>query len=414
MILDEMSAKYEGLLRDESRMQGHAEAVARPSDTHALIQAVREAAARGMQLTTQGAATGLAGGAVPQGGLLLSMRGMNKILGLREENGNYYLQAQAGVTFSQAEDYLRRPLGGKAWFLAQSPSEKSATLGGAFACNAMGINRLRYGRFLDCVSGLTWVTPQGELLRPGRGDETLAQLAGSEGRLGVAAVLELALQPVPGANWGVFFFFGQLGRAKLFANALASGHLTACEYFDQASLELLQANLPENAREAIYIELSGEDEAALEDDLAQLLDVFNGRDEDTWAADSLPEIEKFRAICHSVVELVNNEIDKAQVPGAVKYDLDFQSGRVWEQLDACREQAARAGIPLYCFGHVLPGQAHVCPVPRSVEEKAACEALMERWAARVVEQGGLLAVENGFGKNKRQLMDLTQNHLRSK
>ena len=400
------------IFTDESRAKGHADAISKPKSLGELVQAIQQAARDGRRITVQGAATGLAGGAVPRGGLLLSTRGMNQILGAEARDGRFFMRAQAGVTFEQIEECLRKPIQGQLYYLPQCPTEKSATPGGAFACDAMGINRLRGGRFSACVTGLTWVTPQGEVLRFGRGDtllemEAIGLLAGSEGRLGIAAELELELQPVPGASWGVFFFFADLTGARTFAEALPRDCLTACVYFDHASLDLLRISkpLPEDAREALYLELSGDDEAALEERLAALLTLFErcgGRGADTWAADSPPEIESLRTYCHAVTELVNSEIDKA--PGTIKFDLDFQSDHVWEQIDIFREEAVEAGIAIYCFGHVLLGQAHVCIVPRTPEEKNMCEALMARWSAQVAGQGGHLAFENGIGKNKRQLV----------
>jgi len=335
MIIEEMSEKFAGMLRDESRMAGHAEAVARPRDADQLAQAVKYAAQNGMRITVQGAATGVEGGGVPQGGLLISTRGMNRVLGLREDGGSFFLQAQAGVTLEQVEEHLRKPLGGRAYFFPPNPTEKTATLGGAFASDAIGTN----GRV------------RGHVRRVSRVE-------------GVIAELELALRPVPKFNWGVLLFFMSPGGANQwyesqgkpwtraaprsgvsdlarnkFARATASVGFAGHAYFDTAALTLLRGHHngckpPGDVCEAIYLELWDEDEAALEEELAAILELFleaGGREEYAWAAEGLAEMEKFRAMCHAVPELINSEMDKtgAVAPGLCKAALD----RLYVSLD---------------------------------------------------------------------------------
>jgi len=304
MILEPMSEKFAAMLRDESRMEGYAEAVARPRDADELAQAVKEAARRGMGIIVQGAATGLLGGAIPHGGLLISTRGMHKILGLRERDGRLFLRVQAGVTLEQVEAYLRKPIHGRTYHFPSNPTEQTATMGGAFASDAVGTR----GRVRDYISDVLWAE-------------------------GFAAELELALRPVPGVNWGVILFFVSPGKARLFAQAWESGDTFAgCAYFDAAALDLLRGHydaltLPQDAREALYLELSGEEESAVEEELAGLLELFlahGGREERAWAAEGPREMAKFRALCHAVPELINSELDKAGVarPGLCKAALD--------------------------------------------------------------------------------------------
>ncbi|MCL2023569.1 MAG: FAD-binding oxidoreductase [Oscillospiraceae bacterium] len=448
-MFEEMSEKYAGMLRDESRLEGSAEAIACPKDIEQLVQTMHYAAQSGKRVTVQGAATGVVGGSIPQGGLLLSTRGMDRILGLREECGRFFLRAEAGVTLEQIDAYLRN----KPYFFPPDPTEKNASLGGCFACNALGLKRMRYGAFSSSVFSLSWITPQGALWCLKRGEfvfdeigcilpdgscillpnvpdkavfngqlpypgmDLIDLLAGSEGRLGIAAEMELTLLPIPKVNWGVLLFFTRPSRAKLFVNAMPNmTTLTGCEYFDSGVLDLLHTNpvsgvqnLSNDALEALYMEFAGEDENAMEDALAEILNIFldnGGREEDAWAAEGLTEMGKFRALCHAVHELVNGEIDKARalLPDVIKCDLDFQSKYVWEVLDRCRHEAMNAGISVFCFGHVLSEQAHVNLVPKTSAQKVECTQLIEHWSARIATQGGLLAVENGVGKLKKKLI----------
>jgi len=307
MIFEAMSEKFLGLLRDESRIEGYAEAVARPRDTAQLGQAVEEAKQNGKQITVQGAATGVEGKGVPQGGYLISTRGMNQILGLREDGGKLYLRVQAGVTLEQAEEYLRRTINGRAYFFSPNPTEKSATLGGSHASDAKG----SFGNVRSQVNSILWVE-------------------------GIIAEMELILQPVPKSIWGVLLFFTPPGDAREFAQAIMQIDFAGHAHFDAQALELLRGKheLPKEANEALYLELSCDDENNLDDVLAEILELYlahGGCEEYAWAAEGLTEMEKFRSLCHAVPELTNSELDKAGKvqPGLCKAALD----RLYMSLD---------------------------------------------------------------------------------
>ncbi|MFN9849375.1 MAG: FAD-binding oxidoreductase [Alphaproteobacteria bacterium] len=152
----------------------------------------------GQAITTQGGNTGLVGGQIPQGEVLLSTERLRSI---REvEPYDDVLVAEAGVTLSQvheaaAEVRRRFPLG-----LA---SEGSATVGGVVSTNAGGTQVLRYGMTRNLVLGLEAVLPNGEVwngLKRLRKDNTgydLKQLLiGAEGTLGVVTAAALKLFPV--------------------------------------------------------------------------------------------------------------------------------------------------------------------------------------------------------------------------
>ncbi|MDB5450076.1 MAG: FAD/FMN-containing dehydrogenase, partial [Phenylobacterium sp.] len=149
-------------------------------------------------ITPQGGNTGLVGGQIPQGEVLLSTERMRTI---REvETFDDVLVAEAGVTLAAVHEAAaavnrRFPLG-----LA---SEGSATVGGVVSTNAGGTQVLRYGMVRNLVLGLEAVLPNGEIwngLKHLRKDNTgydLKQLLiGAEGTLGVVTAAGLKLYPV--------------------------------------------------------------------------------------------------------------------------------------------------------------------------------------------------------------------------
>ena len=86
-------------LRDESRRTGRADRIAFPRAEAEVLGALAEARAGQLPVTTQGARTGIAGGAVPEGGLVLNLSHMDKIQVAGET-----LRAQPGACLLYTSD----------------------------------------------------------------------------------------------------------------------------------------------------------------------------------------------------------------------------------------------------------------------------------------------------------------------
>jgi FAD/FMN-containing dehydrogenase len=186
------------LLEWRDRWSGETPFLALPKTTADVAAVVGICCESATPITTQGGNTGLVGGQIPMGEVLLSTERMRAI---REtDTFDDVLVAEAGVTLfavHEAAAAVRRrfPLG-----LA---SEGSATVGGVVSTNAGGTQVLRYGMTRNLVLGLEAVLPNGEVwngLKRLRKDNTgydLKQLLiGAEGTLGVVTAAALKLYPV--------------------------------------------------------------------------------------------------------------------------------------------------------------------------------------------------------------------------
>lgn len=190
-------AKY---FTDESRRTGQAAALAFPSSTAEVCGALLAARERGWCVTVSNARTGIAAGAVPEGGLLLSLERLNRVRGLRPgPDGSLLLRCEAGVALAEVQKGVRTGAfaGSSHWddasrdclarlrrtrfFYPPDPTETGAAIGGTIACNASGAHTFLYGPTRPYVQSLTVVLMDGRVLELERG----TCQAAADGRFGI-------------------------------------------------------------------------------------------------------------------------------------------------------------------------------------------------------------------------------------
>jgi len=307
-LFENVAGAHPDYLRDESRRSGRAALLALPRTAAELDAALACAIEHGWPVTVQGGRTGITGGAVPEGGLILNLSRMNHVLGLRQAGtGQFTVTVQPGVVLQDLRRMLRsREFDTTGWnaeslaalaalraappqFFPPDPTETTATLGGMVACNASGACTFRYGATRRHVAGLRLLLADGDVLALRRGvamtqgrafaletghhrryagqlpsytlpdvknaagyfaaDNTdmVDVFVGSEGTLGIFTEIELRLQPEPGVRWGLMLFFPEQAAAVNFvgaARAGADGRLAALEFFDAGALNLLRRERP--------------------------------------------------------------------------------------------------------------------------------------------------------------------------
>ena len=325
--------RFDPYLQDESRFRGTAERIAFPADEAALRNIVQ---CYDGQITIQGGKTGIVGGAVPQGGLIINLNQMNRPLSLRQDDdGHFLLTVQAGYPLStlradldnlQFEWLGDAPCDEATWnafrsspplFWPPDPSETSALLGGIAATNAAGPCAWRYGRSANHIHALRVILANGQVWDIARGeyqaddgalplpdgtclsidptamgrDETADLIdffLGSEGTLGVLSSLTLRLSVKPQQLWGIGFFFPDEASAATFVEKTLSAavdSLAAMDFLDRASIDKAQAmkptaaklqelpDVPPDAAAMIYLELHHDDEAAIEEAAGTLMEI---------------------------------------------------------------------------------------------------------------------------------------------
>ncbi|MBW8814958.1 MAG: FAD-binding oxidoreductase [Caulobacterales bacterium] len=402
------------LVEWRDRWVGQTPFLALPRDTAAVAAVVGVCFEAGQAITVQGGNTGLVGGQIPQGEVLLSTE---RLRAIREVDGfDDALTAEAGVTLAQVHEVAaavrrRFPLG-----LA---SEGSATVGGVVSTNAGGTQVLRYGTTRNLVLGLEAVLPNGEVwngLKRLRKDNTgydLKQLLiGAEGTLGVVTAASLKLFPIlPSRAVALLGIASPSDAIRLLARAkeTAGGAVEAFELMGRLGIDFALRNIagtrdPLAERHPWYVLAEfeaaeeGAAEAAMERFLAQGLEAG-------LIADAV--VAQTQAQAKALWAIRENQSPAQKPEGATwKHDIAVPVS----QVPAFLEQATAAmatfapGARIAAFGHVGDGNIHydvLRPDGGSDAEHAARRDAGSRIVHDIVAAlGGSISAEHGLGAMK--------------
>ena len=195
------------------------------------------------------------------GGVILNLAGLNRILQINTQEG--YAVAEACAITGDLQDRLA-PLG---FFYAPDPaSERVSTLGGNLAQNASGARCMKYGGTIDHVLEADFVLPDGKEIHFSReqlGPDWIGLLAGSEGTLGVITRVKVRILPAAKHIKTFLVTFPSLAASvQTVSDLAAQGIIPRCvEAMDcvttRAVEEFAHAGYPLDAQALLILELDG-------------------------------------------------------------------------------------------------------------------------------------------------------------
>lgn len=424
-----MAQVPQSYLEDASGLTGHAEEFAVPSSAIELSAILTDCSRRSMPVTFAGAGTGLVGGRIGDGGMIVSLERFRRL-----EIHSGHAIAGAGVSLKEIHSAAQAT----GQFYPPDPTEWTASIGGAIATNASGSRSFLYGSTRRWIRSLTAVFIDGSIRTFRRGDSVdfpftplpaprarkhtagyplrkgmdwIDLLCGSEGTLAAVVEAELALLPQPSAILsGVVFFPSP--QAALAAVDLwrPIPQLRMLEYLDRASLGVLSAayaDIPPAAQSALLIEqqldsLPGDPIGEWVD----RLDAAGALGEQSWFGETAHDRERFRAFRHLLPETVNQRVQRNGFPKLnTDYAVPIEASQAMLDFYVDRLEAEMPGR-YAIFGHIGDAHVHVNMLPETQADFDTGLPLTVEFARHAVSLGGTVSAEHGLGRKKRDLLPL--------
>lgn len=398
-------------------------AVARPGTTAEVSKTLRIAAQYNTPVIPVSGLTGIVGGAMTDGGLMLSVERMNRIRDITPTARTAVVEA--GVILSSLHDAadahnLYFPL----WFGARG----SAMIGGVLSTNAGGSNVVRYGSTRALCLGLEVVLADGRVLnlmtalhKDNSGYDLRDIFIGAEGTLGVITAAVMKLVPKPCAYATAMLSVRSLPDALTLLNRLqesTGGAVEAFEFMPKTYMERMAQSRPDIRQPFTPMP-----------DVTILLEIGATAPRDaTPAADgSLPVITQLTTTLSEMLtdgtildaQIAQNEAQRramwhirelaAEITYARKPAIDTDVSLPLDQIAGflnrihARLPALDAGADTLTVGHLGDGNLHFTVFPTR-DDPALADAVISAIEDEVQALNGSFSAEHGVGLSKRASM----------
>lgn len=451
-------------LSDASNLAGGgADTLFVPETVEDIAKILRDANAAGTPVTISGARTGTVGGAIPFGGIIVSLEKLNRIKMI--DKSGMFAVVEPGVILAD----LQAAIDSEGLFYPPDPTEWSCQIGGTVATNASGARSFKYGATREFVRRLTVVLASGEIVDLRRGDsvsdvsgqitlktrdgreitakvptydrpnvrknvsgyyngqplDAIDIFIGSEGTLGVIAEIELALLPKPEAFFsGIVFFqdgsqllsFVEEAKKRSFASRGASAEpsaeadidATLIEYFDGNAVRSIAEKFPgtpSDAAGAVFFEqeTTAENEDTMLELWNDLLERHGADLEHSWFTTNEQDRERMRSFRHALPVAVNERITRYK-QRKVGTDMAVPDENFAGFLRFYNEILGASGIDNVIFGHIGDCHLHANLLPKDAAEAEKARHIYGRCVAQAIMLGGTVSAEHGIGKLKRKYL----------
>ncbi|MCP5538726.1 MAG: FAD-binding protein [Akkermansiaceae bacterium] len=361
-------------------------------------------------VTTRGGGVGYVGGAVPvKGGIVLSVRGMDRIVEINTADG--VAVVEPGVIL----DDLQRAVRAKGWYYPPDPASlKECTLGGNIACNAGGPRCLKYGVTRHYVLGLEVVLANGDVLVTGgrchknkTGFDLIGSFVGSEGMLGVVTRATLRLIPHPEARAMLTATFDTFAEAAAAVQSILNSRWqpSALEITDgftlRAARDYLGAEALPDGNAHLIVEIDGRADS-VRGELAALREFLSSLG--TLSVGEAPD----EAGCEAIWRLRRDFSYSLRATGLVKLNEDIvvPRSKLVDLVNFAHRLQEETGIEVACFGHAGDGNIHTnLMVPNYHDDPAArarADEALDQLFHWVLGVGGAITGEHGIGLAKKR------------
>ena len=416
-VIYELDKMMPYLHEERGLATGHADIVLRPNNVQEVSSVVQICAREKISIVPVGGCTGLVGGTLANGGVVLATDRLDKIIQVDPLNNT--ITAESGCILANLQNAAAE---NECLFPLSLGAEGSCRIGGNLSTNAGGVSVLRYGNTRDLVLGLEVVLPSGEIwngLSALRKDNTgydLKQLfVGAEGTLGIITKAVLKLFPAPKVSTTVLVALPQLEPILALFNQtreLCGDRLTAFELISRIGLELGSTHIPGivdpfKTSYPFYalIELtSAQKKDNLHNDIEEILEnaLEDGIIMDAVFAESDAQRRELWRIREEIPAAQSRE------GGSIKHDISVSVSNTVAFIMEASKRVSKVlpGIRPCPFGHIGDGNIHynlTQPIGMPKEEFMSRSVEINRIVHDlVIEMKGSISAEHGIGFFKRE------------
>ena len=383
-------------------------AVALPSSTQEVSDALRVCHRMGVPVVPRGSGTSLAGGALPTAdSVILGVARLNDVL--ETDYSNRFIRVQSGRTNLSVTGAVETD----GFFYAPDPSSQLAcAIAGNIAMNSGGAHCLKYGVTTNNLMGVTLVQMDGTISEIGGayldsgGLDLLGLICGSEGQLGVVTEATLRILAKPeGARPVLIGFDSNEVAGACVSDIIKAGVLpVAIEFMDRpcirATEAFAKAGYPD-CEALLIVEVEGS-EAEIDEQLETIMAIARDHDpvelRESKTAEESAAIWLGRKSAFGAMGQIN---DYMCLDGTIPVsELPLVLRRIGEM-------SAEFGLDVGNVFHAGDGNMHPLILfdankPGDLEK---CEAFGAEILKLCVEVGGCLTGEHGVGIEKRDLMN---------
>jgi glycolate oxidase len=395
--------------------RGHPpDAVVVPDGVDQVASVVKVCADARVPIVPRGGGTGYTGGAVPlQGGVVISLERMNRILEIDEDN--LVAVVEPNVVTADLQAAVERV----GLFYPPDPASlKQSVIGGNVAECAGGPRAFKYGTTKQYVLGLQAVLPTGEIVETGGkvvknvvGYDLTHLLVGSEGTLAIITRIILRLVPKPPVQSTLRATFRTVPDAvRAVTNVIRARVVPAAvELIDGESLEAVARYLnvrslaPAGTGALLLLEVDGLAEAVAEEAArVERACLEAGATEILRSADEASRQELWRVrreLSHSL---------RTITPIKYNHDVVVPKGRIPQLFDLVDRLKREFRLRIPCFGHAGDGNIHVniMVTPGDEDEIRRAHEAERALFEGVVALEGSISGEHGIGFAKAKYLPI--------
>ncbi|HRF90111.1 MAG TPA: FAD-linked oxidase C-terminal domain-containing protein [Desulfobacter postgatei] len=384
--------------------------IVRPDNTGQVQKVLAYANDAKIPVVPRGGGSGMCGQTVAiQGGILLDMKNMNRILEINMPD--VYCRVEPGVV----DDDLNAALKPYGVFYPPTPaSSRIATIGGEIGNNASGVRSVKYGATRDAVMGLKVVLANGDLVTLGAHTRVEASgyqlhklIVGSEGTLGVVVEAIIGFVPIPEFRClGVANFDSLRDAGNAIADIMASGTIPSMlELVDDVAIKAVNKTMNLGLKEvaaSLLFEADGKVKEAVDYEVKKMKDICtknNGAD--IWYSFDAKEREQIFMGRKKLFPALS-QFDAGLASTSLADDMAVPYSKMADMAAKIHEAAEKNGIIMTAYGHCGSGCMHTKIIMDTSKEEQWQGA--QRAIAEIYEYvnsiHGTTSAEHGIGLSK--------------